>query len=89
MRNLIHNLKAVDGRIHEVLAEIKVLEFLPFFKIFNRNESKEIEIHCLRSSLRDYYSAKFSILENMEAEIRKEKIKLTRLMRENTLKKAR
>lgn len=87
MKNTFHNLKAVDSKIKEVLSEIKTIEILPFFKIFNRNESKEMEIHVLRLSLHEYYSAKHAILENMEREIRNEKIRLSAMMRENSISK--
>lgn len=87
MKNLIHNLKAVDMKIDEMLSEIRVLDKLPFYKIFSRCESKEVEIAVLRKSLHDYYGAKHSILENLESEIRKEKMKLSGLMRSNSLKK--
>jgi len=87
MKNLIHNLKAVDTKIDEMLSEIRVLDKLPFYRIFSRCESREIEIAVLRKSLHDYYGAKHSILENLESEIRKEKMKLSGLMRDNNLKK--
>lgn len=87
MKNVIHNLKAIEERISDTLTEIKVLKMLPFIKIFSRSETKEVEINMLRLSLRDYYGAKLSILENMEIEIRKEKMRLSQLMRDNSLKK--
>lgn len=87
MKNLIHNLNAIDTRIDETLSDIRVTEKPPYYRIFSRCETKEIEIAALRKSLHEYYGAKHSILENLEAEIRREKMKLSGLMRENTLKK--
>lgn len=87
MKNLIHNLNAINMRIDDTLSEIRVIEKPHFFKLFTKPENKEVEISVLRKSLHEYYAIKHSVLENLESEIRKEKMKLSGLMRDNTLKK--
>lgn len=87
MKNLTHNINAINTRIDETLSDIRAIEKPHFFKLFTNVESNEVELAVLRQSLHEYYGIKHSILENLESEIRKEKMKLSGLMRSNSLKK--
>lgn len=84
---IINNLEKIEKDIQDVLSEINVLENSAYYDKFNRNEDKEIDIFNLRLSLKEYYSAKFSILETLELEIKKEKIKISDNLKQLLLKK--
>lgn len=86
MEQVIKKLFETDDDIKNVISEIKVIENLPYYEKFNRNEDREIELHNLRLSLRDYNNAKFSLLESLELEIHKEKCRISEMTKGNSLK---
>lgn len=87
MKKVLKKINHLDKLISETKSEIKVVSELPFYSIFKKMDLRESELKGLRTALREYYSQKEVLLENLELEIRKSKIRISSFQRELTLLK--
>lgn len=87
MKKVLKKLAHINLLISETKTEIKVLNDLPYYSIMRKEGEKKEELSKLRVTLREYYSQKQVILENLQLEINKCKIRISTKQRELTLSK--
>lgn len=87
MKKVLKQLAHINVLISETKSEIKVIRELPFYSQFRKESERELELSKLRKILRDYYSQKQVVLENLELAITKSKIKISTFQKELTLLK--
>lgn len=88
MKKLFRNLKRIDLLISQTEDQIHVVERSEFYSVFGTEKDRQNDIANLNSSIKDFLSEKFAILENIQRQASLDMMDISSYERKVTLLKA-